>query len=141
MINGKGAYRKGDRSQHCGGAGKLIEGSGDVIVGDDPGGAARHLVSNGSEVVGPTAAESQRISGGEASRQYAPDRGARSWIGIRLVDERDQPISHARFMICDNGGTVKTGRLSENGTALVTDIQKGQYKILFPGYIVKKVSK
>lgn len=32
-INGKGAHRMGDADQHCGGTGKLIEGSADVIVG------------------------------------------------------------------------------------------------------------
>ncbi|MDB4970005.1 MAG: repeat-containing protein [Myxococcales bacterium] len=33
FINGKAAYRKDDESKHCGGSGKLIEGSDDVIVG------------------------------------------------------------------------------------------------------------
>ena len=33
LINGKKAVRKGDATQHCGGAGKMIEGSPDVIVG------------------------------------------------------------------------------------------------------------
>ena len=32
-INGKGAHRLGDADQHCGGMGKLIEGSANVIVG------------------------------------------------------------------------------------------------------------
>ena len=33
FINGKAAHRVGDADQHCGGMGKLIEGSGNVIVG------------------------------------------------------------------------------------------------------------
>ncbi|MBI4849361.1 MAG: PAAR domain-containing protein [Nitrospirae bacterium] len=33
FINGKAAHRMGDDDQHCGGMGKLIEGSTDVIVG------------------------------------------------------------------------------------------------------------
>ena len=32
-INGQGAHRVGDADEHCGGMGKLIEGSPDVIVG------------------------------------------------------------------------------------------------------------
>ena len=32
-INGKPAHRQGDATKHCGGMGKTIEGSGDVIVG------------------------------------------------------------------------------------------------------------
>ena len=33
FINGKAAHRQNDPTQHCGGNGKLIEGSADVIVG------------------------------------------------------------------------------------------------------------
>jgi uncharacterized Zn-binding protein involved in type VI secretion len=33
IINGKGAHRKDDQDQHCGGMGKLIEGSPDVNIG------------------------------------------------------------------------------------------------------------
>jgi hypothetical protein len=33
IINGKAAHRLGDADQHCGGMGKMIEGSSDVIVG------------------------------------------------------------------------------------------------------------
>ncbi|MFO0657654.1 MAG: PAAR domain-containing protein [Polyangia bacterium] len=33
FINGKAAHRLGDMTRHCGGVGKLIEGSGNVIVG------------------------------------------------------------------------------------------------------------
>ncbi len=33
QINGKGAHRLGDADQHCGGIGRLIEASANVIVG------------------------------------------------------------------------------------------------------------
>ncbi len=33
FINGKAAHRKGDMDKHCGGVGKLIQGSPDVLVG------------------------------------------------------------------------------------------------------------
>ena len=32
-INGQGAHRLGDMDEHCGGLGKLVEGSVDVLVG------------------------------------------------------------------------------------------------------------
>ena len=35
LIEGRQAHRLGDDDQHCGGMGRLIEGSPDVIVGDD----------------------------------------------------------------------------------------------------------
>lgn len=34
LINNKPAHRMGDDCQHCGGMGKLVEGSPDVLVGD-----------------------------------------------------------------------------------------------------------
>jgi len=34
LINGKGAHRKDDDDQHCGGKGKMIEGSDNVLIGD-----------------------------------------------------------------------------------------------------------
>lgn len=38
FINGKAAFRMSDPSQHCGGMGQLIEGSDNVIVGDNASG-------------------------------------------------------------------------------------------------------
>lgn len=38
FINGKAAFRQNDPTRHCGGQGKLIEGSSDVLVGDSSGG-------------------------------------------------------------------------------------------------------
>src|SRR6266446_4237765 len=38
FINGKAAFRKDDPSRHCGGSGKLIEASSDVIFDDGGGG-------------------------------------------------------------------------------------------------------
>ncbi len=37
MINNQPVHRMGDMTQHCGGVGKLIEGSTNVIVGGAPG--------------------------------------------------------------------------------------------------------
>ncbi|HYO54152.1 PAAR domain-containing protein [Archangium sp.] len=36
IINGQRAHRMGDMTAHCGGTGKLIEGSPDVIIGEEP---------------------------------------------------------------------------------------------------------
>lgn len=38
FINGKAAHRLGDADRHCGGTGKLIEGSPNVFIGDYAGG-------------------------------------------------------------------------------------------------------
>ena len=34
MINGKQAHRLNDMDRHCGGVGKMVEGSTDVLIGD-----------------------------------------------------------------------------------------------------------
>ncbi|RLC19827.1 MAG: hypothetical protein DRI57_06215 [Deltaproteobacteria bacterium] len=41
FINGKAAHRMGDKDKHCGGDGKLVEGSRNVFVGDSGGGPAK----------------------------------------------------------------------------------------------------
>lgn len=41
-VNGLPLHRVGDETAHCGGKGKLITGSGDVLVGDGGNGAASH---------------------------------------------------------------------------------------------------
>jgi uncharacterized Zn-binding protein involved in type VI secretion len=38
FINGKAAHRQNDQTTHCGGVGKLIEGSSDVFIGEKAGG-------------------------------------------------------------------------------------------------------
>jgi uncharacterized Zn-binding protein involved in type VI secretion len=40
FINGKPVVRSGDRTGHCGGEGKMIEGSDDVIIGGASSGGA-----------------------------------------------------------------------------------------------------
>ena len=45
FINGRPAVRLGDATQHCGGAGKTIEGSPDVLIGDDNGAGAGSTVA------------------------------------------------------------------------------------------------
>src|SRR5262245_8415267 len=49
FINGKAAFRQNDPSRHCGGDGKLIEGSGDVIVGDASEGGGGGAAGNGGD--------------------------------------------------------------------------------------------
>lgn len=44
FINGQPAARKGDITQHCGGVGELVEGSENVLIGDDSDGERRHWI-------------------------------------------------------------------------------------------------
>ncbi len=65
FINGKAAFRQGDPAKHCGGQGRLIEGSNNVIVGDSGGGGS----SAGSAATGGRSA---------TARSTAPRRDSRS---------------------------------------------------------------
>jgi uncharacterized Zn-binding protein involved in type VI secretion len=65
FINGKAAFRKDDMSKHCGGSGKLIEGSDNVLIGDAAGGGS------GSGGGGGNAQSSSGGSGGASGQGQA----------------------------------------------------------------------
>ncbi len=46
FINGIAAHRKGDATVHCGGDGNLIEGSGNVFIGDSQHSAVKKAAKN-----------------------------------------------------------------------------------------------
>lgn len=80
VINSMGAYRMGDASQHCGGIGQLIEGSPNVIVGENAGGGAGSGAgtSSGSGAgagAGAGTADQQRAET-RAAMTAAAERGA-----------------------------------------------------------------
>jgi uncharacterized Zn-binding protein involved in type VI secretion len=60
FINNKAAVRKGDATQHCGGIGKMVEGSPNVIIGDS-------TSSGGGPVAASPTAMGQQSSGGAGS--------------------------------------------------------------------------
>ncbi len=62
FINGKAAHRLGDAVRHCGGVGRLIEGSADVVIGDL--GAGGSSTSAGSALVAPSALALGVFAGG-----------------------------------------------------------------------------
>lgn len=46
LFNGKAAFRKGDPTNHCGGSGSQIQGSGNVVVGDSQAGGFKKAGKN-----------------------------------------------------------------------------------------------
>jgi uncharacterized Zn-binding protein involved in type VI secretion len=79
FINGKAAHRMGDKNRHCGGMGKLVEGSPNVIVGESGGGGSGGS-SGGGGGEGPAHAalgadfrRARRVlRGNRRTRRYAP---------------------------------------------------------------------
>lgn len=75
-INGKQAFRLNDATQHCGGTGKLIEGSADVIIGDAGGGGGGGGGSGGGSSGGSSGGSGGRASGGGGGGASSTTSGA-----------------------------------------------------------------
>jgi uncharacterized Zn-binding protein involved in type VI secretion len=75
FINGKAAFRTNDPTKHCGGQGKLIEGSSDVIVGDGAGGGGSGAGGSGA---GSGAAAGSSAGGGNAASGNVAGAGSSS---------------------------------------------------------------
>lgn len=89
FINGKPAHRLGDVVRHCGGVGKCIEGSGNVIVGDEGG-------------TGGTASESASV---------APVFEG----GFQLIDDDGHPLIGASYVIRAQSGQEYFGHTDADG--------------------------
>jgi hypothetical protein len=78
FINGKAAFRNSDPSAHCGGSGKLIEGSSDVIVGDGGGGSGGGPGDSGREPGGGEGAGAGSDGGHRSGASAASGSGGAS---------------------------------------------------------------
>jgi hypothetical protein len=157
FINGKGAHRMGDQNRHCGGMGRLIEGSSNVIVGEES--------SRGNGSGGTSSADRGSGAGGQdgpsvADRALQVDRDARgnsgsgsgsgagvaggaskdgprstdptSFLELVLVDDNGQPASGERYRITTSDDQVREGRLDSRGMARIDGITRGTCEVSFP---------
>lgn len=84
FINGKPAVRMNDQTRHCGGSGKLIEGSDNVIIGGAPSSSGSSAASSSSgDAASPTT--STGSGGGGATSHSRDHHGA-------TTQKRVQPI-------------------------------------------------
>ncbi len=102
FINGKPAHRLGDAVQHCGGAGRLIEGSSNVIVGGSTG-------SGG----GP------QSQGASPTPQFAAPSSDMAHLVVQVTDDKGIAIQGAAVKV-DGLGTLETdkGGLADFGTVV-----------------------
>lgn len=56
----------------------------------------------------------------------------KSWVEIKLVDERGNPVPGEKYLITVPDGTDVEGTLDSNGEARVEGIDPGNCKITFP---------
>jgi uncharacterized Zn-binding protein involved in type VI secretion len=144
FINGKAAFRQNDPTRHCGGQGKLIEGSSDVIVGGAAGGGsgaggggggaanggAGDAASGGGTAPPAPSSSSTAASAPPAKAATATDPN-KTFVELELVDKKDQPVPFARYRVTDAAGTVFEGILDGQGRARIDDVAKGNYTITF----------
>ncbi|HXU67956.1 MAG TPA: PAAR domain-containing protein [Polyangia bacterium] len=155
FINGKAAHRMNDPSRHCGGTGKLIEGSADVIIGDSGGGgggggggsgggSSSSSSGSGSSSASaapaaspaapppkpaPTSSSAASPAASPAAETPKPD----SWIEIELVDQDGNPVVDQPYEITTSDGKKLAGTTDGKGKARVNWIESGDCQVTFPG--------
>ncbi len=109
IINGLEAHRSGDATRHCGGNGKLVEGSPDVIIGDD------------------VWSDFSNLSSAEPPPQLATSVDEElTWIEVICHYEDGSPAAHEHFKLKLSDGTTYEATLDRNGFARVQGIRPGQ---------------
>ena len=158
FINNHPAHRIGDATEHCGGAGKLIEGSSNVIVGGSTssggggasasGGSGRGSSGSGTSASGasPDARGGGPDGAGGASGSHrdgdsavvgdarpAPSVVAEtSFVELVTVNQRGEPVGYLRYEVRGADGEIKTGMTDANGKARIDDLTPGSVEVRFP---------
>jgi hypothetical protein len=57
-----------------------------------------------------------------------------TWITVRLVDEDDRPVGHARYRVTLPDGHIREGRLDANGSVHLDGIDPGTCEVTWPDY-------
>jgi hypothetical protein len=161
FIDGKAAFRMNDMGQSCGGITKLIEGSSNVIIGNDTGAAGSASAGDrntgsgaggaGWAIAGATGSEARStmdtgrparggIVGSETSAPppsfIAPDTAtddSEKQIEIQLVNARGEPQRNVRFELALPDGTVKSGTSAADGYIRISGVRQiGDAKLNLP---------
>lgn len=56
----------------------------------------------------------------------------RTWIAIELIGEDEQPIPGMAYAVTLPGGTVKEGKLDDQGSAVFMEVPPGTCTVSFP---------
>ena len=91
LINGRKAHRLSDLVQHCGGVGRTVQGSSNVIVGDQGG---RHVFTDDRPAL----------------------RAPLSYLGGFLLQYEDgMPVTGQKYIIRSSNGRIFKGNTDCNG--------------------------
>jgi uncharacterized Zn-binding protein involved in type VI secretion len=150
FINNKAAHRQGDACKHCGGMGKLIEGSPNVMTGGatSSGGGSSSSGSGSSNGAGGGgggggsgggSSSTTSSSGGSSSSassspasSSANEQQEQRWVEIELVDEEGQPAAGIRVRVTPSAGPAIEVTTDEQGIARASDIEPGECTITLP---------
>jgi hypothetical protein len=160
FINGKAAFRMNDLGRACGGVTKLIEGSSNVIVGDDAGSASgvagarapRDANATGAPSTGIVAGGATGGAGGEggaggaeggagaaarSSAAVAPSTPAplhpEHQLEVQLINVAGVPQRNVRYEVTLPDGTVKTGTSGADGYIRISGLaQAGEARLALP---------
>jgi hypothetical protein len=162
FINGKGAHRMGDQERHCGGMGRLVEGSPNVIVGESGGAgaavgprrAAADPAGAGAAAGGQVGADGSRAAGGGSdnidrgppgavrdairpgdSHEDPPGSGSISndQIEIELVFASGAPAARVDFVLTFPDGSERTGKSGRDGVIRFSGLsQRGECELELP---------
>ena len=86
----------------------------------------------------PTYARQTGIGQEEAAQTSRPVRSSshvtpvKTWVEIRLVDDRGNPVPNVAYHVVLPDGSRRTGRLGADATVTFTDIDPGQCQVRFP---------
>lgn len=142
FINGKAAFRMNDPTKHCGGDGKLIEGSSDVIVGDGggggggSGGAGSGSGASSSGGGGGTSGSSQAPTAASAasssSAAATPASQPTDFVEVELVDEAGLPVAGCRVRVTPASGEPIEATTDARGVVRIETVPRGSVRISFP---------
>ena len=159
FINNKAAHRRNDAQKHCGGTGKLVEGSPNVMVEDSTGGGGGGGGGDGSKAGGAAggggaggksgggpgtgaAGGSGGGSGDPAAEPSGPGSGADETpdapvepdeIEVHVINAAGEAVDGIRYELTMPDGSVVSGTADVNGVIKRTGLtQRGDCKIRFP---------
>lgn len=74
----------------------------------------------------------EQIDRMEAATGQSAVMPCRTWIEIRLLDDNDKVVADAAYRVKLPDGSIREGKLNENGSARFEDIRHGVCVVTFP---------
>jgi len=156
FINGQSAHRIGDMTRHCGGMGRLVEGSPNVIVGEDSAGgggsgtrgggnanasdgsgtgdggialSGRANAASSDPPVTPARAPVTRSSVGDLA--VAPESDNTHYVEVEFADADGKPLPGVMYELTAPDGRIHKGTLDSSGKARVDRLPEGTCELTF----------